>query len=95
MSYMKEAFLDEMHRIEKQTGIDILAVQQAWNDLLDKKFDGFGLEHFRGMAALAQETGYDFLDLVDVYCRVREENEADGEPFNWELFCGITRERDW
>lgn len=39
---------------------------------------------------LANETGYSFNFLFDIWCEECEDGEGD-----FEYFCGVTRELDW
>lgn len=45
--------------------------------------------------ALADETGYDVEFLMAKWNDVQDEAHADGEPADWDQFCGITRDLDW
>ena len=56
---------------------------------------GIGLDRFCEIGSLAMETGYDFMELVEIYRQVNDEMEEAGDTFNWEYFCGVTRELDW
>lgn len=44
---------------------------------------------------LAEASGYDEEELMDMWFDYVDERHEDGEPIDWGYFAGVTMEHDW
>ena len=47
------------------------------------------------LSALAAKTGYDIVELCDLWDAYEDECREDGEPTDWSYFEEVTLECDW